>query len=136
MEEITVKKIVPNILVVDDSKAILIVMEAILNELGMSNTITTCLSAKEALEKVKEDVNYFDAIFTDLNMPEMDGMELIRHLGELHYQGGIIIVSEMDHKVVSRDLEDVREQAVGLPKGRAFQAEGTINATVLAWKST
>jgi hypothetical protein len=37
---------------------------------------------------------------------------------------------------VSRDLEEVREQAVGLPKGRAFQAEGTINATVLAWKST
>jgi len=96
-----VNKIVPNILVVDDSKAILIVMEAILNELGMSNTITTCLSAKEALEKVREDINYFDAIFTDLNMPEMDGMELIRHLGELHYQGGIIIVSEMDHKVIS-----------------------------------
>lgn len=101
MKGITVKKIVPNILVVDDSKAILIVMEAILNELGMSNTITTCLNAKEALEKVKEDINYFDAIFTDLNMPEMDGMELIRHLGELHYQGGIIIVSEMDHKVIS-----------------------------------
>ena len=35
---------------------------------------------------------------------------------------------------VSRDLEEVREQAVGLPKRRAFQAEGTINATVLAWK--
>ena len=101
MKEITVKKIVPNILVVDDSKAILIVMEAILNELGMSDTITTCLSAKEALDKVKKDINYFDAIFTDLNMPEMDGMELIRHLGGLNYQGGIIIVSEMDHKVIS-----------------------------------
>jgi len=30
---------------------------------------------------------------------------------------------------VSRDLEEVREQAVGLPKRRAFHAEGTINAT-------
>ena len=37
---------------------------------------------------------------------------------------------------VSRDLEESREQAMGLPKGRAFQAEGTINARVLAWKST
>ena len=37
---------------------------------------------------------------------------------------------------VSRDLEELREQAMGLPKGRAFQAEGTINAIVLAWKST
>jgi len=31
---------------------------------------------------------------------------------------------------VSRDLEEVREQAMGLSKGRAFQAEGTTNATV------
>ena len=37
---------------------------------------------------------------------------------------------------VNRDLEEVREQAMGLSKGRAFQAEGTRNATVLAWKST
>ena len=37
---------------------------------------------------------------------------------------------------VSRDAEEVREQAVGLPKGRTLQAEGTINATILAWKST
>ena len=35
---------------------------------------------------------------------------------------------------VSRDLEEVREQAVGLSKGRAFQAEA--NATALAWKPT
>ncbi|KAM9667981.1 uncharacterized protein ACBT57_007699 isoform 1-T1 [Dama dama] len=37
---------------------------------------------------------------------------------------------------VSRDLEEAREQAMELSKGRAFQAEGTTNATVLAWKST
>ena len=94
-------KIVPNILVVDDSRAILIVMEAMLNELGVSETIVTCLSAKEALERVKVDINYFDTIFTDLNMPDMDGMELIRHLGALHYQGAIVIISEMEHKVIN-----------------------------------
>lgn len=94
------KKIVPNILVVDDSNAILVVMRAMLNELDMSQTITTCSSAIQALDKVKADINHFDAIFTDLNMPEMDGMEFIRHLGGLNYQGGIIIVSEMDHKVI------------------------------------
>ena len=37
---------------------------------------------------------------------------------------------------VNRDLEEVREQAMGLSKGRVFQAEGTTNATFLAWKST
>ena len=35
-----------------------------------------------------------------------------------------------------RDVEEVREQTIGLPKGRAFQAEGIINVTVLAGKST
>ena len=37
---------------------------------------------------------------------------------------------------ISRDVEEVREQAGVLPRGRAFQAEGTINARVLAGKST
>ena len=36
---------------------------------------------------------------------------------------------------ISRDVEEVREQAMGLPKRRAFQTEGTINTTVLAGKS-
>ncbi len=53
-----------HILVVDDSKAILIVMHAILNELEVPH-ITTCLSAEEALEKVKKAPRFFDAIFTD-----------------------------------------------------------------------
>ena len=88
-----------HILVVDDSKAILIVMHAILNELEVPH-ITTSLSAEEALEKIKKAPKYFDAVFTDLNMPDMDGMELIRHLGAMKYQGAIAIISEMDPKVI------------------------------------
>ncbi|MDP2634204.1 MAG: EAL domain-containing response regulator [Pseudoalteromonas sp.] len=92
-------KLAKNILVVDDSKAILVVMEAILNELEIPN-ITTCLSAQEALYKVKNASLKYDAVFTDLNMPDMDGMELIRHLGDMNYPGAIVIISEMDHKVI------------------------------------
>ena len=88
-----------HILVVDDSKAILIVMQAILNELEVPH-VTTCLSACEALEKIKKAPHYFDAVFTDLNMPDMDGMELMRHLGAMKYHGAIAIISEMDPKVI------------------------------------
>lgn len=91
----------PNILVVDDSKAILIVMEAILNELAVSQNITKCLSAQQALTKVTAEINFYDIIFTDLNMPEMDGMEFIRKLGELNFKGAVVIISEMDHKVIN-----------------------------------
>ncbi|KPH60013.1 diguanylate cyclase [Pseudoalteromonas porphyrae] len=87
------------ILVVDDSKAILVVMQAILNELDVPH-ITTCLDAQEALEKVKKSPLLYDAVFTDLNMPNMDGMELIRHLGDIHYPGAIVIISEMAPKVI------------------------------------
>ena len=88
-----------HILIVDDSQAILVVMQAILNELNVHN-VTTCLDANEALEKVKKTPHLYDAVFTDLNMPDMDGMELIRHLGEMRYPGGIVIISEMDSKVI------------------------------------
>jgi len=99
IQGVKMTKLAKNILVVDDSKAILVVMEAILNELEIPN-ITTCLSAQEALYKVKNATLKYDAVFTDLNMPDMDGMELIRHLGDMNYPGAIVIISEMDHKVI------------------------------------
>lgn len=104
----------PNILVVDDSKAILIVMKAIFNELEMSQSTTTCLNPVKALEKVKADINYFDAIFTDLNMPEMDGMELIRNLGEIGYCGAIVIISEMGPKIISLAADLAKQHNVHL----------------------
>ncbi|MFY8300443.1 EAL domain-containing response regulator [Pseudoalteromonas sp. SS15] len=87
------------ILVVDDSQAILMVMQAILAELGVEH-VTCCESAQAALSQVEQQPKVFDAIFTDLNMPEMDGMELIRQLGQKGYQGGVIIISEMDRRII------------------------------------
>ncbi|MCG7562118.1 EAL domain-containing response regulator [Pseudoalteromonas sp. McH1-42] len=88
-----------HILVVDDSQAILIVMKAILAELEV-DYVTTVDSAPQALELVRQTPLHYDAVFTDLNMPDMDGMELIRKLGELRYPGGIVIISEMETRVM------------------------------------
>jgi EAL domain-containing protein (putative c-di-GMP-specific phosphodiesterase class I)/ActR/RegA family two-component response regulator len=88
-----------HILVVDDSQAILMVMQAILNELGIKQ-VTCCDSAEYALELVAKNPRRYDAIFTDLNMPDIDGMELIRQLGQMSYRGGVIIISEMDNKII------------------------------------
>lgn len=97
-----------HILIVDDSKAILVVMQAILKELDVHN-VTTCLAASDALEKVKKSPLSYDAVFTDLNMPDMDGMELIRHLGEMRYPGGIVIISEMNLKVIDLAADLARQ---------------------------
>jgi EAL domain-containing protein (putative c-di-GMP-specific phosphodiesterase class I) len=87
------------VMVVDDSQAILMVMKAMLTELGITN-VTACSSASQALAKIAQAPRSFDAIFTDLNMPEVDGMEFIRQLGEIKYPGGVVIISDMDPKII------------------------------------
>jgi len=88
-----------NVLVVDDSKAMLAVMSALLGNLGISNC--QCVdSGSEALKLIKEKGSSFQLIFVDLNMPEMDGMELIRLLSKEGFLGGIVILSQLDEKII------------------------------------
>jgi CheY-like chemotaxis protein len=67
-------------IIVDDSKSIRVVLDAILNQLGV-NDIAHCGTGLEALKMINARPDYYQLLFVDLNMPEMDGMELIRHLG-------------------------------------------------------
>lgn len=89
-----------NLIVIDDSPAILMFMASVLEEYESYNVYTED-SAEAALNHISEDPDKFSAVLTDLNMPGMDGMELIRHLGEANFKGGIIIISAMDARVVT-----------------------------------
>jgi|GEM_PF-5309414 len=64
------------VLVVDDSPVNLKVLGAILKNLGVE--FRTALSGTEALKILETDS--FDAMFTDLRMPEMDGAELAKRI--------------------------------------------------------
>ena len=63
-------------LIVDDSPVNLKVLGAILKNLGVE--FRTALSGAEALKILETDS--FDAVFTDLRMPEMDGAELAKRI--------------------------------------------------------
>jgi EAL domain-containing protein (putative c-di-GMP-specific phosphodiesterase class I)/CheY-like chemotaxis protein len=65
-----------------------------------------------ALEIVKSLDPPVDVIVTDLNMPGMDGMEFIRHLGELRLPVSLIVASEQDRSLVSSVMTMARNYGV------------------------
>lgn len=66
------------ILLVDDSEVTLDVLERNLSSLGYS--VAKALSAREAMEKLAE--GGFDLVVTDLRMPGMSGLDLVKHVRE------------------------------------------------------
>lgn len=75
------------IIIIDDSEAMLVMINTMLNDLGYHN-VTAFSSPIKALAELHQYPTRYDVVFTDLNMPDIDGMGLIRHLGEMHYKGG------------------------------------------------
>jgi len=70
-----------NILVADDSKTIRSVLRKTLQLTGLNmGQIYTAANGREALERLRE--NWIDIVLTDLNMPEMTGLELIEEMAK------------------------------------------------------
>lgn len=67
------------ILIVDDSATIRNLVKIALKLDGYD--ITTAIDGQDALEKLGK--NSFDMLITDLNMPNMDGRELIKNVREI-----------------------------------------------------
>jgi DNA-binding NtrC family response regulator len=78
---------IPRILVVDDEMIVCESCRRILEEEGYE--VEAALSGKEAFEKMK--ANSFDIVITDLKMPGIDGMEVLRTFRK-EYPDSIIIM--------------------------------------------
>lgn len=102
-----------HIVVIDDSPAILMVIKSLLAELGFLHVVTYS-NPRKALSEVKAHPELYSAVFTDLNMPDVDGMEVIKQLGEIDYQGGVCIISEMDARVIGLAANIARQHRVHL----------------------
>lgn len=64
------------VLVVDDNEMNLAVVKALLKKTKIQ--VTTCMSGRECLDIVSRE--YFDVILLDHMMPEMDGIETLKHI--------------------------------------------------------
>lgn len=59
-------------------------------------------NGKLALEIMRTDKGgLVDVVICDINMPEMDGIEFVRHLGQSNHKASIILLSSLGHKLLN-----------------------------------
>lgn len=89
-----------NILVVEDDDFQRRLVVEMLNSLDV-RSIHEAGNGKEAIEVIRDKSGRpVDIVLCDLNMPEMDGLEFLRHLGQGHHNVAIVIVSALDSKLL------------------------------------
>jgi len=96
-------------LVVDDEEFMLDFLCMAVEKSGVGNVISAT-SGVEALDQVEDSQQMFDIIVCDLQMPGMDGIEVIRQLANDGFSGGIILVSGKDKRVLktAENMAEVR----------------------------
>jgi CheY-like chemotaxis protein len=84
-----------SVLVVDDSRTMRLSLIRALNELGFDN-IKEAKNGRQALELVLKE--HFDLMLLDMEMPEMNGMEVLLALKKNPQLGGlpVIVISGAD----------------------------------------
>ena len=88
------EKVVPkNILLVDDHQRFLTVLASELNDSCSNFCILTAENGEKAL-KVLESA-HVDLVVTDLNMPVMDGFQLVSHMKERYPSIPVIVMSSL-----------------------------------------
>ena len=109
-----------SVLILDDDDFILDVTQAMLENMGVGY-IEAHLSARSAL-KALDMSNPLQIILCDLNMPEMDGVEVIRYLGQQGFIGSVVVLSG----------EDLRTQHSVVTMGRAHHLNllGSLNKPI------
>ncbi|MFT6155066.1 MAG: two-component system chemotaxis response regulator CheY [Bermanella sp.] len=79
-----------SILIIDDVEAIRTFSSLVLKRMGYQ-FVDTADSAEVALEKVKYVV--FDLILLDINLPSMNGLELLKHLSTKSPNSKVVMCS-------------------------------------------
>ncbi|WGS86537.1 response regulator [Methylomonas sp. UP202] len=77
------------VLLVDDSEFSLKYLTKVFNNIGIDQ-ISTATDGREALDLFNQQ--YFDLIVTDLNMPDMDGLQLVDHVRKHPERGSVPIL--------------------------------------------
>lgn len=86
------------VMIIDDDDFQLDFATELLEELGIKK-VSTALGGDNALLNLNHQPAP-DLIMCDIQMPGMDGFEVMRHLGDRHFQGSVILISGQGAKVL------------------------------------
>lgn len=86
-------------LAVDDNKFVLTVAVRLLQKLGLKEVVGAS-DGGEALSVIEQRGASFDFVLCDLDMPGIDGIELLRHLAQQKSRAGIVLFSGVEPKVL------------------------------------
>lgn len=81
-------------LIVDDDADQRFLVAGTLATMGMKN-VAEASSGRAALEMLGRDGGGFDIVVSDLQMPEIDGMELVRRIGQRRLPVSVILVTAL-----------------------------------------
>jgi CheY-like chemotaxis protein len=71
-----------------------------LRQLG-ANVIYEAADGRAALERLEDPASHVDIIISDVDMPSMDGMELMRHMGSGKCMTSFIVASAVDRGLLA-----------------------------------
>jgi len=87
------------VLLVDDDEFVLDFLADMLHGLGVKS-VNRSLDGQAALTAIDVAVRSPQLVICDLTMPGMDGIEFLRHLAERGFEGGVILCSGSESRVV------------------------------------
>lgn len=103
----------PTVAVVDDDPRIRALLDDELTDEGFEPSL--CASGAELLELV--DRRPIDLILLDLMMPEMDGIQCLKHLKARRFSGAVVIVTALSDDAKRREaLESGAENYILKPE--------------------
>jgi len=108
----------PRVLVVDGSKVVRKLIEAVLNRELPGATLISCATGEEA--KAALSAGVVDLLTTSLRLPDIDGFELARYVRQNSPQAYIPIIvvsgdadSRMQSREISQDITDYFDKSLG-----------------------
>ncbi|MBL0141122.1 MAG: EAL domain-containing response regulator [Betaproteobacteria bacterium] len=109
------------ILLIDDDQFALTLLERQLDRLGFPE-VMAFESGIEAVTHLEYAPSRPDLVFCDLQMPQMDGVEVVRHLVRLGYAGALVLVSGEDTRII--------ETAYRVARGHGLHVLGSLRKPV------